>query len=179
MKGRILNFSILTLILLFTIQPANAQTQATQKASQPNQEAIFKEMLNEIHQLRIALERINVNNSRVQILVDRVRLQQGEVRRLSDELSGVRRQLADLRSLLPGLRERIANAEKQQDAGVISSDDLKALVALVDQTQRREQDLSAEENRLATELDVQTVNLSELNRRLDGLEEEIRNSVQK
>ncbi len=179
MKRRVGSHFIPVVVALLAMTTTSyAQNQAA-TPQQPEHEKILKDMLNEIHQLRVALERLNLNAYRAQIIVERLRLQQGQVTRLADELAGVRRQLGEVRSALAGLKERSEKAEERQEAGLISEAEVKDLKAAIADHQRREQELTDRENRLSGDLLVERGNLDELNRRLDELEAEIKNSAPK
>ena len=168
------NLTIVCLLFLVMLAvPAQAQRQ-TQQASD-NGDATLRALLNEVRQLRIALERINVNTYRAQIGIQRLRAQQERVDRLRRDLDSVRNEISEAQLNNPRMEEMVKDIEEKMNAGVVDSTQYKVFKAEMDQQKQREQRLREREIQLQTELEVERINLIEMNQRLDDLERELSN----
>ena len=133
----------------------------------------MQSLLDEVHQLRLAVQHISVNAYRGQVMVERLRLQHEQVDRLARELDGVKKQIVEIRAEQPSAKDMLEEAEKQQESGVISRTSLNKIRASVEEGNRRGQNLSERESQLAAELATERANLADLNNRLDALEREM------
>jgi len=134
---------------------------------------VIEELLSEVHQLRVAMQRMSINTYRGQIMVERLRAQQDQVARLTRELDSIRNEIADTKAAEANLKGRLDEAEKQQDKGVVSEARVSEVRAALSELKRREQALTEREAQRSRELDQERINLEDLNRRLDALEREI------
>src|SRR5689334_20374043 len=165
---------IIVMFIAFSIMTlsANAEGQSRSSSGTPatQSEQLLNDLLAEVHGLRVAIQQMSVNAYRGQIMVERLRLQQEQVSRLTRDLSSIREEIADLRTQQVSLKERLDDAEKQSDAGVISSAQLgDARRGMID-LKRREQSLTEREAELFNTLNQERATLNELNSRLDSLE---------
>jgi peptidoglycan hydrolase CwlO-like protein len=152
-----------------------AQSDATTRTAQSNQDQVIKELLNEVRQLRMEVRRITTNAYRAQATMERLRLQQEQVNRLTLELSKVQTQIRELRSRRVGLKELVPELEKKVEAGVMPDRELKAVKQDLEDIDKREPELIERESQLTGELNTERANLGELNRRLDEIERELTN----
>jgi peptidoglycan hydrolase CwlO-like protein len=160
-------------VFVLSSPPAYAQSDASSRAAQANQEQVIKELLNEVRQLRLEVRRITSNAYRAQATMERVRLHQEQVNRLTLELTKVQTQLSDLRSRRDLMQAHIPELEQKVNVGVMPDAELKAAKQVLEDLDKREPELVERESRLTTELNTERVNLGELNRRLDEIEREL------
>ncbi len=136
-------------------------------------------LLNEVHQLRLAIQRSNLNTYYAQVTLERLRLQQQRVERLNEKLEGVREKIADIKSHQSKLSEEIKRAEEllSKETDAINrwhlermQPDLKPESVRLAQmeAQAREQ-----EAQLIGQLQTEQVKLNEINERLDTLQKEL------
>jgi len=90
-KGLTLAF-LLCLVALCFIPPTAtlAQNNKPAESVQGDRDQTLKQLLVEVHELRIAVQRATVNNNRFQMLIERTRVEQTHVESLRRELEGVR-----------------------------------------------------------------------------------------
>jgi chromosome segregation ATPase len=165
-------FCLITFIVLGS-QQSYAQSTASSRSPQLNQEQILKELLDEIRQLRIDLSRMRSSAFRSQMVFEQLRLQQEQVNRLTIELNRVNTEIRDLQSAQPGLQVKIEGLEKKVETGLVSPSELKAAKAEMDRLSQREQSLMEREPQLTAELSAERGNLEALKARLDEIEREI------
>ncbi len=165
-------FCLITFIILSS-QQSYAQSEAASISPQVNQGQMLKELLDEVRQLRIDLNRMSSNAYRAQMVIERLRLQQGQVNRLTIELNKVTTEISDLKPERTGLKEQIKALEKRWETGLIPDTELKAAKAAMERLNQREQSLVEREPQLIAELNVERGNLEALKARLDEIEREI------
>src|SRR5262249_46400044 len=110
---------------------------------------------------------------RGQILLERLRLQRERVGRATRELSSVRSEIGEIKGTLSAAKERLNDAEKQFDKGVMSTASVNAVRQSFAELKRREEFLNEREAQLSIEVDAERANLNDINKRLDALEREI------
>lgn len=133
----------------------------------------FQELINEVRQLRIEVQRLNASAQRTQLLLERSRTQQEIVSRLTQRLSDTRDEIGKIRKRQVIMKESLANAEKQKEAGVQSEAESKAINAELNGLSQQEQTLLDRELQVSSELEAERANLNDLKTRLDKLEQEI------
>jgi len=67
------------------------------RSSTGDRDQILKQLLTEVRELRLALQRATVSSIRFQMLIERARVEQGQVDSLSGQLVSVRSQLTKLK----------------------------------------------------------------------------------
>ena len=77
-------------LYLFTPQQSYAQSGATSAVNKSNQERIVQEILSEVRQLRVEVQRLKASAYQTQVVIERLRLQQEQVARLTREIGEVR-----------------------------------------------------------------------------------------
>jgi len=142
-----------------------------QTGSKPDQ--VMEQLLTEVHQLRVAMQQMSVNAYRGQIMVERLRLQQDQVSRLTREIASIRNEIAEIKSAEPLAKERLDDAEKKLETGMLSEIKVKELRASSFELKRRQERLLEREAELSIELTQERNALGDLNNRLDALEREI------
>jgi peptidoglycan hydrolase CwlO-like protein len=162
-----------TVVVLFLLTPQNTFAQSNAPSDKTSQDKMIQELLSEVRQLRIALQRLSVNTYRAQILMERLRLQQEQVNRLKKELSSVKKEISDLKAVQEETNERLDEAERQFDKGLLPDSEVKRLKRAIEEFKRREQGLTERETQLSNELSTEHANLADLNRRMDALEHEM------
>ena len=162
----------IALLVLFAPHKSHAQS-ALPNAGGSKQGQVIQELLGEVRQLRIALQHISVNAYRGQVMVERLRLQQEQVNRLTQELNSIRNQIRQAKAEQTDFKDRLDEAEKQQEKGVLSEEAVRGVRAGLEGLKRQEQVLSERENQVAAQLEAERANLTDLNKRLDALELEM------
>lgn len=172
-RSNVFTFCGIVAIVLSAPHDNLAQTRTPLDAVSSKQEQVMQELLDEVHQLRLAMQQIGVNAYRGQVMIERLRLQHEQVDRLSRELDAVRNQVGEIRAVQLGSKDRLDEAEKQQEKGMLSEAVVKITRATMEDFKRREQSLSERESQLSGELAIERANLADLNKRLDALEREM------
>ena len=70
--------SLLCLVGFLCFLPTNvsAHSEKPTESAQPDRDQTLRQLLTEVHELRLAVQRATVNNTRFQMLIERVRVQQ-------------------------------------------------------------------------------------------------------
>src|SRR6267378_2673048 len=102
MKGLTLGF-LLCLVALCFISPSETLAQSNKSAEpvQGDRDQTLKQLLMEVHELRMAVQRATFSNTRFQMLIERVRVEQSHVDALSRQLENVHSQVADMKASKP------------------------------------------------------------------------------
>ena len=164
----VLGLSLLTVSKAFSSSAQPVQSEQTMQA-----------LLGEVRQLRIVLQRGNLNTHHAQITVERMKLQQQRVDRLQTQLGEVGNQLTSTRKRL----SQLANYLKELEVSLTRETDA-AKRAEIEKTQRdtksevegmseREQQQQGHETQLQAQLQTEQSKLNELNERLDTLQREL------
>ena len=159
-------------LYLFTPQQSYAQSGATSALNKSNQEQIVQEILSEVRQLRVEVQRLKASAYQTQVVIERVRLQQDQVARLTREIGEVREKIGETKTRQVKMNGALEETEKQVEAGVAPQSELKKISGEIEELKRREERLTEQESQLSAELDAERVKLITLNRRLDELGQE-------
>jgi len=174
-------YCLLSLIALCLAVPAQAQAQAN-NSPEPmpmSERDPVRALLGEVHLLRLAFQRWNLNAHRAQIVVERVRAQQEHVDRLRKDLDELRKQMIELKLEQSRLTAFIKDLEDQISREQINlrrlelTAQLKRLKLELEQHGQREQAQRDREMHLSGQLQVDEAKLRELNERLDALEKDL------
>ena len=157
----------------------NARMTAVKQLPQSDNAQPMQALLNEVHQLRLAIQRSNLNTYHAQVTLERLRLQQQRVDRLSEKLEKVRIELAEIRSHQAKLPEDLKQVEdnlaKETDPN--KRRELEAVLQILKrEPERLAQALTQaleQEAQLIAQLQPERVKLNELNDRLDTLQKEL------
>src|SRR6266699_6407079 len=108
---------LLGLVTLCFVSPTRAQTQTNKPAEsgQGDRDQTLQQLLTEVRELRLAVQRATVSNTRFQMLIERVRVQQTHVDSLSRQLENVRSQVAEMKAAKPQMEQQIKDAEDLLD----------------------------------------------------------------
>ena len=162
--------------LTICLSSAAALAQTGKPAPSPADDAVLRSLLAEVHGLRVALERANINAHRSQILVERLRLQQGEVDRVTRQADGVRLELSELQFMERRLLERAKEIEKTANQFDESDERLKRCKEELGSLRERATHVRERETQISNQLREERGKLEELNDRLDQLVREIEDS---
>ena len=159
---------------------AQAQTNKPADSAQGDRDQTLKQLLSEVRELRLAVQRATVSNTRFQMLIERVRVQQAHADALSRQLESVRSQVAEFKATKPQMEQQIKDAEDLLDRTPDPSAhaDLESrikggranLVRLAQEDER----LRNRETALDTELQGVQAKLNELNGQMDALMSELK-----
>jgi cell division protein FtsB len=116
MKSLTLAF-VLCLVTLCCVSSTNAQGQSNKSAGavQGDRDQTLQQLLTEVRELRLAVQRATVSNTRFQMLIERVRVQQVRVDALSRQLESIHSQVADMKAAKPQMEQQIKEAEDLLD----------------------------------------------------------------
>ena len=159
-------------LYLFAPQQSYAQSGSTSAVNKSNQEQIVQEILSEVRQLRVEVQRLKASAFQTQVVIERLRLQQEQIARLTREISEVREKISETKSRQVKMNAVFEEAEKQMEAGMIPQSELKKISGEIEELKQREQRLTEQESQLSVELEAERVKLITLNRRLDELGQE-------
>ena len=159
---------------------AQAQTNKPADSAQGDRDQTLKQLLSEVRELRLAVQRATVSNTRFQMLIERVRVQQAHADALSRQLESVRSQVAEFKATKPQMEQQIKDAEDllDQTPDPSAHADLESrikggkanLVRLAQEDER----LRNRETALDTELQGAQAKLNELNGQMDALMSELK-----
>ena len=169
--------SLLCLVGSLCLLPTkvSAQSEKPAESALPDRDQTLRQLLTEVHELRLAVQRATVNNTRFQMLIERVRVQQAQVDSLGRQLENVHSQIAEIKAVKPQMEQQIKDAEDQLDRTPDPNThaDLESRIKVVKAGLAR---LSQEDERLrsretALDIDLQAAQgkLNELNGQLDSL----------
>lgn len=181
MKG--LNFAcVLCLVLFCCIAPSRAvaQTSNSPESAQGDRDRTLQQLLNEVRELRLAVQRATVNNTRFQMLIERVRIEQARVDAIGRQLENIRAQAADMRASRPQMEQQIKDAEALLDrtsdpnAHADMESRIKAMKSTLVRLAQEEERLQSREATLNTDLQAAQSKVNELNSQLDALMNELK-----
>jgi chromosome segregation ATPase len=169
-----LGMSRSALVLISLILSATVNAQQTTPQSPDTQ--ILRQLVTEVRQLRLALERTNSLNSRLQITLQRIQLQQNQVNRIGGQLESLRNEIVrseaeqgQATSNLTDLESRIEQEQNPNTQKTLQGEQ-KYMKALVEQKARVVQDERTREGELTSSWQAEQGKFSELQARLDSLE---------
>jgi hypothetical protein len=185
---RIKAISIICLLFLATLiftsfgGPQTA-TGANAKGAQGDNEQAMQALVNEVRQLRLAIQRSNLSAHHSQVVIERMRSQQQTVDRVADRLRWAREEASRYRMWMP-----LQQAEMQNRLKLIEDDLSENLGANARRAKERELEtakqrlgmmgqeetrLRENESQLAAQLQIEQAKLAELNDQLDALQREL------
>ena len=181
MKNLILAF-VVCLITFFCVSTTSAQAQTNQPAesTQGDRDQTLKQLLTEVRELRLTVQRATVSNTRFQMLIERVRVQQAHVDVLSRQLENIHSQVADMKAAKPQMELQIKDAEDLLDrtpdpnAHAELDSRIKGGKANLARIAQEDERLRNRETAVDTELQSAQAKLNELNSQLDSLMSELK-----
>lgn len=181
MKG--LNFAcVICLVLFCCIAPSRtvAQTGNASESAQGDRDKTLQQLLTEVRELRLAVQRATVNNTRFQMLIERVRIEQARVDAIGRQLENMRAQVADMRASRPQMEQQIKDAEALLDrmsdpiAHAELESRIKAMKGNLARMAPEEERLQSREATLNADLQTAQSKVNELNSQLDALMNELK-----
>jgi len=157
---------------LITPQQSYAQSGTASALNKSSQEQIVQEILSEVRQLRVEVQRLKASAYQTQVVIERLRLQQDQVTRLTREIGEVREKISETKVRQVKLEGIFEETEKQAQVGVISSNEPKKISGEIEELKQREQRLTEQEAQLSADLDAARAKLITLNKQLDELGQE-------
>ena len=132
---------------------------------QQQRPATTDDLLTEIRALRADISQASENAIRVQLATVRVTLQEGRVSTLTQQLNNVRQQLAQSQLTLAPFTLQLKQAQES------NSEILAPLRNTIEQVQKRERELRAQEAEIDRLLASEAARLADLNSRLSQIEQ--------
>lgn len=171
---------VLSVIAFCFISPTRAFSQTKPAVAPADQDQTLQKLLDEVHELRLAVQRATANSTRFQMLIERTRLQQARVDTLTRQLEDIHSQAVDMKSARPQLEQQIKDAEEQLDrtsepnAHADLDSRIKATKANLTRMAQEEERLRNREAALDGQLQTEQMKLNELNTQLDVLMNELK-----
>jgi hypothetical protein len=135
--------------------------------------ASLDELITEVRELRAEIKQVAGASIRTQLFVARLQLQEQRVNAVARQLADVQNRLASVQQGQAAMIERLAATEEAQDRlppDDRSDDQIRALKLQLEQGQKREQDLRAQESAASGTLAAEQSRWTDFNVRLDALE---------
>jgi chromosome segregation ATPase len=169
------------LVVTFTY-PASTTFAQTNKASDPaqNPDKTMQQLLTEVRELRLAVQRATTSHTRFQVLIERVRIQQNHQETVSRQLENLRSQFADLKAAKPQMEQQIKEAEELLERTTDPNrrtdleSQIKSMKANFARFGPEEERVRNRELALETDLQNSQQKLNELNSQLDALMNELK-----
>lgn len=158
--------AIAMLAALAVAAPGHAQTTSPDGAT-------MRELLTEVRQLRLALEKSILLGPKMQLMMQRAQLQDQRVARISQQLDNVRKQIADETARRTKVTEAIAEID-QELSGAVDAEQRKQLETTRANLKNAaaagpDQQLAARESEFARSLEAEQAVLNELNEKMDAM----------
>jgi chromosome segregation ATPase len=182
--SRIKTISVICLLFLTTLGFASfgrsqTTTDRPANAAQGENEQTIQALLNEVRQLRLAIQRSNLSAYHAQVIIERMRSQQQSVDRLADRLRGIRDQLdhgkmaqSEFQDLLKKIEGRL-NLERDPDKRDDLEEQQETFKTRLGSLAQQETRLREVESQLAQQLQTEQAKLADLNEQLDALQREL------
>jgi chromosome segregation ATPase len=169
--------SLLCLVGFLCLLPTNvsAQSEKPAESAQSDRDQTFRQLLAEVRELRLAVQRLTVTNMRFQMLTERVKTQQAHVDALSGQLEDVHLTVANNLYAKAGMEQQKKDDEDRLDGTTELSahteleSRIKAVKSNLARHAQEEERLRNHRAALETELQSAQAKLNELNSRLDLL----------
>jgi chromosome segregation ATPase len=187
MRGRFVSRHLYWILAMLFVLYA-AQIAAAQNNKPADERDTMQSLLNEVRQLRQALEtlqRTSIDTYRTQALVDRIRVNREDVRRLTGQLNETRETLARTQRTIPSFIDQQKLMETQLQLEVEPGKraqlefELKRSRDVVEMYKSQVESLKEREQQLTNELRIEQSKLNDLETRLDMLDQTIENDRQK
>ena len=171
----------LVLVSPFYANRAMAQANKPAESAQIGDiDKTLRQMLTEVRELRIAVQRATATQTRFQMLVERLRIQQTHVDAVNRRLDDLRSQIAAMRAEKPLMEQQVKDAEDlleritDPNGRVDLESRIKSMKASFARFGPEEERLRNREVGLESELQMAQVKLNELNSQLDALLNEMK-----
>ena len=179
---RIKSISIIGLLFLTVVVFASfgrSQTATSNvKVAQGESEQTMQALLNEVRQLRLAIQRSNLSAYHAQLTIERMRSQRQHVDRLAERLREIRDRIAngkipqaEFQHELKKIEGRLSRDNRGPDAPEEEQQEIfKTRLGLMAQEEAR---LRENESQLAAQLQIEQAKLAELDDQLNALRREL------
>lgn len=180
LKGSLIGSIVVLAVLGFAaFSTSRAISHPVPQASQPDSGQTMQALLGEVRQLRLAIQRSNLNTYHAQVTLERLRLQQQRVDRLTEKLEAARKELAAMRRNMAELPEASKKLEAQlaRESDANKRRELEGrqelFKSMIESAPEDVARLQETESELSGQLQREQVKLNELNDRLDTLQKEL------
>jgi chromosome segregation ATPase len=182
LTNRLTLAGVLGLVTLCCISPTRIQAQTNKPAQsvQGDCDQTLAQLLAEVRELRLAVQRATVSNTRFQMLIERVRVEQAHVDALSRQVENLSSQLAELKAAKPQMEQQIKDAEDSLDRTTDPNvhADLESRIkggkANLARLTQEDERLRNRETAVDIELQAAQAKVNELNGQLDALMNELK-----
>ena len=157
-----------------------AQTNKPAESVDTIHEKTLQQLLAEVRELRLAVQKATVTHTRFQMLIERVRIEQTHVDASVRQIENLRAQIADMRNAKPQFEQQVKDAEEMLEratdpnARAEIETSVKSMKAQVVRFGQEEERLRSREAALETELQSSQAKLNELNAQLDAFINEMK-----
>jgi len=182
-RSRTLVFVSFLFILTFcygSTRAIQAQTNQPVDPAQSNYDKTLQQLLAEVRELRLAVQRATFSHTRFQVLIERLRLQQSTIDGVNRQMDMIRAQLADLRNAKRQMEQEMKETEElierttDPNGRLDIESRIKSMKARVARLPPEEDRLRNREVALESELQNLHAKLNELNSQLDLLFSEMK-----
>jgi Mg2+ and Co2+ transporter CorA len=180
LKGSLIGSIVVLAVLGFAaFSTSRAISHPVTQTSQPDSGQTMQALLGEVRQLRLAIQRSNLNTYHAQVTLERLRLQQQRVDRLTEKLGEARKELATMRRSMAELPEASKKLEAQlaRESDANKRRELEGrqelFKSMIESAPENVAKLQETESELSGQLQIEQVKLNELNDRLDTLQKEL------
>jgi len=173
----------LTIVVFSSFGAHQTTTNNNANAAQGENEQTMQALVNEVRQLRLAIQRSNLSGYHAQVVIERMRSQQQIVDRLTERLRGVRDEAVGMKMYMPLQQAEIQNRLKEIEASLndpVDANTRRAREGQLEITKQRlglmaqqETRLQEKESQLVAQLQIEQAKLTELNDQLDALQREM------
>ena len=173
----------LTTLVFTSFGGPQTATNNNAKDAQGDNEQAMQALVNEVRQLRLAIQRSNLNAHHSQVIIERMRSQQQSVDRLADRLRWARDEASRFKMYLPLQQAEIQNRFKAIEADLSETLDAKTRRAKEGELEiikqrmgmmgQEETRLRENESQLTAQLQIEQAKLAELDDQLDALRREL------
>ncbi len=173
----------LTALVFTSFGGPQTATDNSANGAQGDHGQAMQALVNEVRQLRLAIQRSNLSAHQSQVVIERMRSQQQTVDRVADRLRWAREEASRFRMYMPMQQTEIQNRLKMIEADLSETLDAKARrvkegeleiskqrLGMMGQEETR---LRENESQLAAQLQIEQAKLAELNDQLDALQREM------
>ena len=175
--GRLISVSFWGVLVVSTV-PAQ-----TERPAEENQ--TLRTLLSEVRQLRKTMQTTGLNAYRGQLILERMRIANEQVERMAQKLEDARTQVENIERTIPRFEEQAKVMETVIQQETDPAKRVKMEFEIKDHKQQTERykllltRAREREQQLSTELKASQARLSELENRLDLLEREIENEIER
>ena len=174
----------LCLMAFFVTNLAFSQTSESTRFAQGSGDDTIKALLSEVRQLRLTLQKSNLNGYRMQFMVERIRMQQARVDKITNTLEDLRGELSAMQVSVPQQTEQIREVEtrlkQESDAEQRAQleSQLRELKYSVDEQKQRADQLRDRESQVSAQLREEKMKLDELFDKINTVEREMEQEIE-